>query len=112
MAPRQRAALKDSDDGFRGRDGAPTLCATVGIRCVTVESLASCIADADPMSPAFPTLGFERFNGSVRGRPVEPITVRVSHIYRRKDGAWKIAHPHGDNPGPNRRLAEEPDFSP
>ncbi len=52
------------------------------------------------------TLGFERFNGSVRGRPVEPITVRVTHIYRREDGEWKIVHRHGDNPGPDRRMTE------
>ena len=52
------------------------------------------------------TLGFERFNASVRGRPVEPITVRVTHIYRREDGEWRIVHRHGDNPGPDRRLTE------
>jgi hypothetical protein len=32
------------------------------------------------------TLGFERFNGSIAGRIVEPVTVRVTHIYRREDG--------------------------
>jgi hypothetical protein len=25
-------------------------------------------------------LGFERFNGSIAGRVVEPVTVRVTHI--------------------------------
>jgi ketosteroid isomerase-like protein len=44
------------------------------------------------------TVGFERFNGSIGGRPVEPITVRVTHVYRREDGEWKIVHRHGDNP--------------
>lgn len=48
------------------------------------------------------TLGFERFNGSVAGRPVEPVTVRVTHIYRREDGEWKIVHRHGDNPESRR----------
>jgi ketosteroid isomerase-like protein len=50
------------------------------------------------------TLGFERFNGSIAGRPVEPVTVRVSHIYRREDGGWKIVHRHADNPGPDVRM--------
>jgi ketosteroid isomerase-like protein len=50
------------------------------------------------------TLGFERFNGSIEGRPVEPVTVRVTHIYRREDGAWKIVHRHADNPGPDARM--------
>jgi ketosteroid isomerase-like protein len=44
------------------------------------------------------TIGFERFNGSIGGGPVEPITVRVTHVYRREDGEWKIVHRHGDNP--------------
>ena len=42
------------------------------------------------------TLGFERFSGSIAGRPVEPVTVRVTHIYRREDGEWKVAHRHAD----------------
>lgn len=50
------------------------------------------------------TLGFERFNGSIAGRPVEPVLVRVTHIYRREDGAWKIVHRHADNPGPDTRM--------
>jgi ketosteroid isomerase-like protein len=50
------------------------------------------------------TLGFERFNASVAGRPVEPVTVRVTHIYRREDGEWKIVHRHADNPGPDTRM--------
>jgi ketosteroid isomerase-like protein len=45
------------------------------------------------------TLGFERFKGSIAGRPVEPVTVRATHIYRREDGEWKIVHRHADNPG-------------
>src|SRR5688572_18377048 len=49
------------------------------------------------------TLGFERFNGSIQSRPVEPVTVRVTHIYRREGGEWKIVHRHGDNPGADAR---------
>jgi len=51
-------------------------------------------------------LWFERFNGSIAGRAVEPVTVRVTHVYRREDGDWKVVHRHGDNPGsiPARRV--------
>jgi ketosteroid isomerase-like protein len=52
------------------------------------------------------TLGFERFNGSIAGRPVEPVAVRVTHIYRREDGEWKIVHRHADNPGDDPRSTE------
>jgi ketosteroid isomerase-like protein len=48
------------------------------------------------------TIGYERFNGSIDGRPVEPITVRVTHVYRREEGEWKIVHRHGDNPPPEQ----------
>jgi ketosteroid isomerase-like protein len=43
------------------------------------------------------TVGYERFSGSIDGRPVAPITVRVTHVYRREDGEWKIVHRHGDS---------------
>jgi ketosteroid isomerase-like protein len=49
------------------------------------------------------TLGFERFEGSIAGRPVEPVTVRVTHIYRREEGEWRIVHRHGDNPARDPR---------
>ncbi len=42
------------------------------------------------------SVGYERFNGSVNGGPFEPYTVRVTHVYRREDGEWKIVHRHGD----------------
>jgi ketosteroid isomerase-like protein len=53
------------------------------------------------------TLGFERWSGSIAGRPVEPVTVRVTHIYRREDGEWRIVHRHADNPASDPRQAEE-----
>lgn len=43
------------------------------------------------------TVGYERFNGSIEGRPVQAITVRVTHVYRRENGEWKIVHRHGDS---------------
>jgi predicted ATPase len=42
------------------------------------------------------TVGFERFNAYYDHGAVEPITVRVTHVYRREDGEWKIVHRHGD----------------
>jgi ketosteroid isomerase-like protein len=43
-------------------------------------------------------VGYERFTGSVAGRPAKEVTVRSTHVYRREDGEWKIVHRHGDNP--------------
>jgi ketosteroid isomerase-like protein len=53
------------------------------------------------------TLGFERFEGSIAGRPIESITVRVTHIYRREEGEWKIVHRHADNPARDPRVRKE-----
>src|SRR6266508_3188887 len=32
------------------------------------------------------------------GVPVEPYTLRATHVFRREDGEWKIVHRHGDHP--------------
>jgi ketosteroid isomerase-like protein len=42
------------------------------------------------------TVGYERFNASVGNGPIEPYTVRVTHVYRRENDEWKIVHRHGD----------------
>ena len=44
------------------------------------------------------TVGFERFNATREDGAVEPVTVRVTHVYRREDGEWKIVHRHADRP--------------
>lgn len=41
-------------------------------------------------------IGFEHIANSVLGVPVEPYTLRVTHIFRREHGEWKIAHRHAD----------------
>ncbi len=40
------------------------------------------------------TVGYEHSLRSVNGGPVEPGTLRATHIYRRKIGEWKIVHHH------------------
>jgi len=34
------------------------------------------------------------------GGPIQPITLRVTHLYRREHGEWKIVHRHADVPRP------------
>lgn len=45
------------------------------------------------------TVGYERSSLSVDGGPVEPSTLRVTHIYRRENGEWKLVHRHADAAG-------------
>jgi len=47
------------------------------------------------------TAGFEHSHVSVDGGPRRDMTLRVTHIYRRIDGAWKLAHRHADLPPPD-----------
>jgi ketosteroid isomerase-like protein len=44
------------------------------------------------------TVGFERGDVQVDGGPVVPMTIRVTHVYRRRDGRWRLAHRHADFP--------------
>jgi ketosteroid isomerase-like protein len=44
------------------------------------------------------TVGYEHFSLSLDGGPVQPHTLRVTHVYRREDGEWKVVHRHGDAP--------------
>ena len=63
------------------------------------------------------TVGYERFSVSIDGGPAGPNTLRVTHVYRREHGEWKIVHRHGDHPpvdkspptgGPNLAEASRP----
>ena len=42
------------------------------------------------------TIGYEHTSVSWDGVPLEPYTLRVTHIYRRENGEWKIVHRHAD----------------
>jgi ketosteroid isomerase-like protein len=42
------------------------------------------------------TVGYERSRASLDGGPVGPIRLRVTHVYRRENGEWKIVHRHAD----------------
>ena len=49
------------------------------------------------------TVGFERSHVSVGSEPRRDMTLRVTHIYRRIDGDWKLIHRHADFPPPDQR---------
>jgi ketosteroid isomerase-like protein len=49
------------------------------------------------------TVGFERGEVAVDDGPARPMTIRVTHIYRRVDGAWRLVHRHADFPPADQR---------
>ncbi len=42
------------------------------------------------------TVAYEHTTASVEGRPPAAYTLRVTHVYRREDGDWRVVHRHGD----------------
>jgi ketosteroid isomerase-like protein len=54
------------------------------------------------------TVGLEHAAHSRDDVPEGPYTVRVTHIYRREDGEWKIVHRHGDRTPIDHRLPAGP----
>lgn len=42
------------------------------------------------------TVGYEHNLVSVDGQPTSDYTLRVTHVYRREAGEWKVVHRHGD----------------
>jgi ketosteroid isomerase-like protein len=53
------------------------------------------------------TVELEHTSVSVDGVPVEPYTLRVTQVYRREGGEWKIVHRHGDAPPAGQSLPGE-----
>jgi len=53
-------------------------------------------------------VGFEHIANSVVGVPVEPYTLRVTHIFRREQGEWKIAHRHADYVPVDQTVLSQP----
>ena len=45
------------------------------------------------------TVGYEHTQASVDGQP-RRYTMRATQVYRREDGAWRVAHRHADT-GPD-----------
>ena len=51
------------------------------------------------------TVGFERGEVVVDDGATRPMTIRVTHIYRRIDGEWQLVHRHADFPPADQRQA-------
>jgi len=56
---------------------------------------------------AWESVCFEHTAVSVDGVPAEPYTLRVTHIYRREGGEWKIVRRRGDAPPVDQSLPSE-----
>jgi ketosteroid isomerase-like protein len=53
------------------------------------------IVAADVVGDIAFTVGYERTQASINGEPRRYV-LRVTQVYRREDGEWKVAHRHAD----------------
>jgi ketosteroid isomerase-like protein len=75
--------------------------------CRTFEQLGSVFSDCTAFEIEVVAAGasgdlaylvaFEHTTASVNGAPPEPYTLRVTTVFRREDGEWRVAHRHGDS---------------
>jgi ketosteroid isomerase-like protein len=49
------------------------------------------------------TVGVERRDVVVDDGPPMPMTIRVTHVYRRTEGEWQLTHRHADFPAVDQR---------
>jgi ketosteroid isomerase-like protein len=54
------------------------------------------------------TAGFSRFSVSMDGGPLTRYTLRVTHVYRREAGEWKVVHEHSNFEPTDRTPASRP----
>jgi ketosteroid isomerase-like protein len=58
-------------------------------------SYAHDVVAADVSGDMAYTVGYEHTSASINGEP-RTYTLRVTQVYRREDGEWKVAHRHAD----------------
>jgi ketosteroid isomerase-like protein len=51
-------------------------------------------------------VGYERAASSIEGRPDEDLGLRITQVYRREAGEWRLAHRHAD-PGPGNSAGAD-----
>jgi ketosteroid isomerase-like protein len=78
-----------------GRSEIDALFAYLGRSFSNCTSYAFEVQAYDVVGDMAYTAGLERTAVSVDGKP-RTYTLRVTQVYRREDGAWKVVHRHGD----------------
>lgn len=79
----------------RGQAEIDALFAYLAERFSNCTSFAFEMHACDVVGDMAYTAGLEHTTASVEGEP-RTYTLRVTQVYRREDGAWRIAHRHGD----------------
>lgn len=78
----------------RGQQELDALFAELAATFSNCTSYAFDVFEAEVLGNVAYTAGFEHTSASVKGEP-RTYVLRVTQIYRREDGEWKVAHRHG-----------------
>lgn len=70
----------------------------LGTRFSNCESFDYEVVAADARGDLAYIVGIERTTASVDGAPPQPYELRVTTIFRREEGDWRIVHRHADQP--------------
>lgn len=81
----------------RGQQELDTLFADLAATFSNCTSYQFEVFEAEVLGNVAYTAGFEHTSASVHGEP-RTYVLRVTQIYRREDGEWKVAHRHGSAP--------------
>ena len=92
----------------RGWDEIGPIFDTLGQQFSDCQSYQNEIVAADARGDLAYTVALEHTTASINGAEPQPYVLRVTTIFRREDGEWKIVHRHGDalatDSGPVGRL--------
>lgn len=88
----------------KGHDAVTSTFEWVGSR-FSDGTLASDYSVVDSSGDFAYTVGFERGMARIDGGELRPMTIRVTHIYKRIDGEWRLVHRHGDFPPEDQRKS-------
>ena len=80
-----------------GRDDVSDAFRAVASRYSDCTSYDFDVLAADVSGDLAYAVGYERTTATVDGSP-RTFTLRVTHLYRRENGQWKLVHRHGDSP--------------
>jgi ketosteroid isomerase-like protein len=80
----------------RGWGEVGTIFETLGGQFSNCLSYENEIVAADARGDLAYTVALEHTTASINGAEPKPYVLRVTTIFRREDGGWKVVHRHGD----------------
>jgi ketosteroid isomerase-like protein len=105
-SPNDPVTLFGAAGSATGWKGIKPVFEALASRFSQCESWEYDVIGADVSGDLAYLVGTEHITGSIAGAPPVPFSLRVTTIFRREDGEWKVVHRHAD-PLPESDSARE-----